>query len=411
MTTPGCPVRRLEPFSAEFTADPYPTLARVREEGPVVYDDSLDMFVVSRYDDIDSILMDPQTFSSGNVVRPVCPVGEEAREILANFHLDPVLANSDPPRHPRMRRVTAKRLTPRRMHMLESEIRARAEQLVDAMLALPVADFAAEVAFPLPAYTGLVLLGYPSEDFEQLKAWSRNRVQLNWGRADPALQAEIARNLVAHWEYTSRVVMDRYDNPQDDLISEVVQSHREDPEGLTLNEVITLIFTITTAAHESTTNAMLNALRVLLEHPDQYALLARDPSLVPNAVEETLRYVGSVISWRRQTTAATQVAGVDIPAGSQVLMLFGAANRDPAHFAEPQRFDVTRDNASQHFTFGRGTHYCLGAALARIQLQVVLDLLVRRAPSLQLAPQEIEFMPNLSHRGPLRLLVRTSAPA
>jgi cytochrome P450 len=408
MTVQGCPVHRLDPFSDGFTADPYETFGRVRDTGPVVYDDVLDMFLISRHGDIDRILMDPGTYSSANVVRPVCPVSDQAREILAGFHLDPVLANSDPPRHTRMRRVTARMLTPRRMRMLEGEICARADLMVTEMLSKPVADFAAEVAFPLPAYTGLLLLGYPEEDFGQLKLWSRNRVQLNWGRADPAMQAEIARNLLAHWEYTSRLVQDRLASPRDDLISEIIEAHREDPENLTLNEVITIIFTLTTAAHESTTNAMLNALVALLTHRDQYELLCADPRLVPNAVEETLRYVASVISWRRVTTRDTELAGVRLPAGAQVLMLFGAANRDPERFESPDTLDVTRENAATHFTFGRGSHYCLGASLARLQMRVVLELLARKAPGLALAgPRPPEFMPNLSHRGPVRLMVAT----
>jgi cytochrome P450 len=407
MAMPGCPVRRLDPFSAAFTANPYETFDGVRDAGPVVYDDDLDMFVVSRHGDIDQILTDPATFSSANVVRPVCPVGPQAQEILANFHLDPVLANSDPPQHLRMRRITAKMLTPRRMAMLDEEIRRRAELLVGQLLAQPVADFAAEVAFPLPAYTGLMLLGYPKEDFEQLKQWSRNRVQLNWGSADPQLQAEIAANLLAHWEYIARLVEQRSADPRGDMISELIRAHQDDPENLTRNEVITIIFTLTTAAHESTTNAMLNAVYALLTHRDQYEKLCADPRLVPNAVEETLRYVAAVISWRRIVAHDTELAGVALPAGAQVLMLFGAANRDPERYQSPDSFDITRENAGGHLTFGRGTHYCLGASLARLQLQVVFELLACRAPGLTLA-EPVEFVPNLSHRGPARLMVRTS---
>jgi cytochrome P450 len=193
------------------------------------------------------------------------------------------------------------------------------------------------------------------------------------------------------------------------MISELIRSHHEDPENLTLNEVITIVFTLTTAAHESTTNAMLNAMIALLSHRDQYEKLCADPSLAPNAVEETLRYLGSVISWRRLVTRDTELAGVTLPAGAQVLMLFGAANRDPGRFDNPDAFDITRTNAAGHLTFGRGSHYCLGASLARLQMQVVFGLLAQKAPGLALAePEDVEFLPNLSHRGPVRLLVRTS---
>jgi hypothetical protein len=190
------------------------------------------------------------------------------------------------------------------------------------------------------------------------------------------------------------------------VISELIRAHQEDPENLTWNEVITIIFTLTTAAHESTTNAMLNAVHALLTHRYQYEKLCADLTLVPNAVEETLRYVAAVISWRRIVAHDTELAGVALPAGAQVLMLFGAANRDPERYQSPDSFDITRQNAGGHLTFGRGTHYCLGASLARLQLQVVFELLARQAPGLALA-ESVEFVPNLSHRGPARLMVRT----
>jgi cytochrome P450 len=234
-TSTGCPVFHLQPFSAAFTADPYPTFTSVRGVGPVAYDDALGMFVVSDTVEIERILADTETFSSANVVRPVNPVGPAAREILEGFHLDPVLANSDPPRHPRMRKVTARRLTPRRMRELDLEIRTRAEQLVEAIMPQPVVEFGAEVAFPLPAYTGLTLIGYPVEDFDKLKEWSRDRVSLNWGYATGDQQAQIARNLRAHWDYTERFIRARYDDPRDDMASELIAAHREDPDELTLS--------------------------------------------------------------------------------------------------------------------------------------------------------------------------------
>jgi cytochrome P450 len=172
-------------------------------------------------------------------------------------------------------------------------------------------------------------------------------------------------------------------------------------------EITSVIYGLSFAGHETTTNLTSNAVRRLLENREQWKALCADPSLIPNAVEEVLRYDTSVISWRRITTKPVQIGGVDIPAGAKLLLLLGGTGRDAERFADPARFDVHREDAGRHLAFGKGTHFCLGAPLARMEARIVLELLTAAAPDLELMPdQRFDFPPNVSFRGPQQLWLR-----
>jgi cytochrome P450 len=212
--------------------------------------------------------------------------------------------------------------------------------------------------------------------------------------------------MAAFWRYAEALVGSRAERPRDDLTSDLLRARAGDLPALNHQEVTQIVYELLFAGHETTTGLIGNALRRLLTERQAWGEICRDPALIPNAIEEVLRFDTSVIAWRRQTTQAAEIGGVPVPADANLLLLLGSANRDPAVFEDPDRFDVHRRNAKEHLSFGQGAHYCLGAPLARLEARVVLEELSARLPSLRLVPgQTLRFQPNTTFRGPLSLLV------
>jgi cytochrome P450 len=217
---------------------------------------------------------------------------------------------------------------------------------------------------------------------------------------------QVAENVAAFWRYTNDFVASRIADPRDDFTTDMIRHHLDDPEEFTLRDVAAVLFGMSIAAHETTTNLMTNGLRQLLQHRDQWEALVADPGLIPNAVEECLRYDGPVIAWRRRAKMDLELSGTAIPKDATVLMLLFSANHDPDKFTRADEFDITRQDARNHLTFGKGTHFCAGALLARMEMKVVLEQFVTKAPNMRLAPgQRFEFLPNISQRGPTSLVV------
>lgn len=245
-------------------------------------------------------------------------------------------------------------------------MRDRTRSLVDAMVATGVtsggggrADLVASVAFPLPAATVFALLGFPAEDTELLKSWCGDRLLFTWGRPSPEVQAQVARTMVAYWGYCERFVTRRLAELQDDYTSDLLRVHLADPGALSIHEVTNVVYGLSFAGHETTTNLITNTVHQLLIHDDHRHAVCADPSLIPNAVEETLRYDTSVIAWRRVTTEPVELGGVTLPQGAKLLLVLGATGRDPGRFADPDRYDVARPDARTHLAFGKGAHFCL----------------------------------------------------
>jgi len=408
VTTGQCPIHQsgFDPLSGQYLADPYPYLSGVREEGPVFYSPAVDMWVITRYDDIRNVFKDPATFSASVGQQPVFPITEEARSILLDgFHASPVMSDCDPPKHTRIRAHNMKGFSARRTAMLEPRVWAKATELVDAIEPGRV-DLVSALTYPLPAYMIFSFIGFPDEDMDQIKRWSGNRMIFSWGRPSPTEQRQIATNMAAYFRYCEAFVAERAKSPVDDFTSDLVRIHQEDPEALSLDDIVNVAYGLSFAGHETTTNFTSNVIRQLLVHREQWAAVCADRALIDAAVEETLRFDSSIIAWRRITTRPVTVGGVDLPAGAKVMLLLGAADRDPRQFSRPEEFDIHRSDARTHLAFGKGIHFCLGASLARMEARIVLDLLTRRVPDLQLvADQELTFPANISFRGPNRLLV------
>ena len=402
MTTPVSSELRFDPFAPAYLADPYPTYPALQEKPPF-YEPGLDMWVVSRFADVDAVFRDPARFSAAIAQDPLTPFSPEARAILAaGFRPPKVMSNADPPEHGRIRAHTTRAFSARRMAMLEPTIRARATALIDAFSNASDVEIVGALTFPLPAITIFTMIGFPDDDLEQLKAWCGDRLAMTWGRPQAPDQVRVAHQMVAYWAYCEAFVEQRAAAPADDLTSDLLRTAAEDGT-MSHREIASIIYGLSFAGHETTTNLIANTLRRVLETDGLWDAVRNDGSVIPNVVEEALRHDTSVVAWRRVAKEATEVGGVAVPAGAKLLLLLAAANHDPARFPDPERFDPQRANARGHIAFGIGIHYCLGAALARLQVAIVLELLAARFPRLRLRAQPLTFAPNISFRGPSAL--------
>jgi cytochrome P450 len=372
------------------------------------------MWVLTRAADIEAVFTDPQAYSAAIAQDPLFPPAEAARDVLRTWGFDPphTMSNLDPPEHRRIRTHNMRAFSARRIAELEPRVKHAAREMVEAMLARPAFDLVAELSFPLPAYMIFTLIGFPPQDTKMLKNWCGDRLAFSWGRPSAAKQVEIAENMGRYWQYCQEFAARKMAEPAGDFTSQLLAAHRSDPGELSVREIAGIVYGLSIAGHETTTNLTTNAVRQLLTHRAEWEALCADPALIPNAVEEALRFDTSVLTWRRVTTRPVRLGEVGIPAGAKLLLALGAANRDPALFDNPDRFDVTRKRAARHISFGRGIHFCLGAPLARMELRIVLELLTRLAPDLDLLPsQKLSFEPNIAFRGPRELwLRRTRTP-
>ncbi|MGH1505403.1 MAG: cytochrome P450 [Acidimicrobiales bacterium] len=416
---PGCPVHAgWSPLDADYLVDPYPIAQRLREEHPVFYAEPLGHVVVTEMADIETVFTNPDIYASTNVQDPIYPLVPEAAEILAADDFDPtaVMSNRPEPDHARIRVFTRRGFGNRRLKSLEDYMRSRASELLDAMIdSGSPADYVASLAFPLPAEIVFRFIGFPPEDDALIKSWCVNRRAFSWGRPSPEQQVEIARGMLDYWRYCRAFVAGRRDRRADDFASELLDEWEADPgperdpdaeTGISYREVESVVYGISFAGHDPVTALLCNTLRCLLPRREQWAALVADPSLAANAVEETLRFESSQISWRRVTTRETELGGVTLPAGTRLFLNFAAANHQSDLFESPDEFDITRANANRHISFGKGIHFCLGAGLARMEARLALELLAERLPSLRLVEdQNLEFFPNITFRGPEALQV------
>ena len=400
---------QFDPFQEPYLADPYPFFARARREEPVFYSPILDSWVIARYDDVRRIVTDPVTFSSKNVQSPVRPWPPAAAAMFqaAGLVVRPSLSATDPPEHTVWRTFLRDAFTPRRVAWLEEHARRLAGEAIAGFAERGRADLVKEMFFEVPARVLFTFMGIPDMDVAKVKAWSGGRALLTWGRlSDQDILAQLP-TFIEYRKYCIELVERLGREPRDDYTSELIRKLRtEQPEGLSEEHIVLTVFSLLMAGHETTTNQAGNGIRALLQHPPAWTELAHDPALIPNAVEEIIRYDSSVISWRRVTTREVEMGGIRIPKDAKLLVLLGSANRDEAHFEDGERLDIRRKNASQHLSFSAGIHYCIGAPLARLELRVFLEELTRRLPGLRLVDgQRFEYSPNTSHRGPRSLLV------
>jgi cytochrome P450 len=407
-----CPVtgseQAFDPFVDPYLADPYQFWSRARGSDPVFYSPELDYWVVTRYEDIKAIFADPKTFSAANAQTPIKPLAPGVIDVLQNggFKAKPVMSNADPPVHTRIRRYTWQAFTPKRIAQLEPEVRRLVTRFLDQTRGEGRADLVRKMFYELPVHVLFIFLGMPEEDVARVKTWSRNRLMLTWGRLSDGQQMTEAAGLLEYWKYTEAYIEGLLASPPDNYVGDLIRASLANPDELSIHEIVNVVYGLLIAGHETTTSMSSNAVVTLMKHREAWDRLCANPGLIPNAVEELLRFDSSVITWRRKTLKAVELAGVSIPVGANLLLALCSGNRDDMHFPQPERLDIDRENARTHLSFGFGIHYCLGAPLARLELKVILEELTRRLPTMRLVPgQKWEFPPNTSFRGPAQLWV------
>jgi cytochrome P450 len=386
--------------------DPYPFYARVRQEEPIAYCPDLDAWIVTRYEDIQRILLQPAIFSSCDTLSsPVKFYPGTLEELVQGYLPVPIVLNTDGPDHMRFRVPLTKAFAPVRVRALEPFIREAAERLVDAFIDDRRADIISQFAYPLALEVVFSLLGIPTEDIEQTRQWSQEWLTLMSVQLEEEQQMAYARSTVAFQRYLAGLLEERRQAPQEDLISTLLQFCVPEEEPLNENELVIMLQGLILAGHESTTNMIGTGLLALLQDSWRWQALCEHPENIPVAVEEILRYDAPIQMFARTTTREVTVGGVDLPEEASLLLIYGSGNRDESIFAEAEQFKPQR-SPNHHLAFGHGVHFCVGAALARLEGRVAFEVLCRRLPDLRLVPgQELTHIPTLLFRGYERLEV------
>jgi len=359
-----------DPFDVEINADPYPTFRRLRDEAPIYYNERYDVWALSRYSDIERGFVDWETFSSarGDILE-VIQSGMEAPSGVVLWE--------DPPRHTLHRGLLSRVFTPRKMNALEDKVRDYCIRCLDPLIGTEGFDFVTDLGVEMPMRVIGMLLGIPDDDQPAIRE-----------RSDEVIRTEPGRPMRVNPNFLSGEMFEDYidwraKHPSDDLMTELLTAEFEDETGAlrTLTRQEVLVYTqVLAGAGNETTGRLIGWLgKVLAEHPDQRRELAQDHSLIPNTIEETLRFEPTGPHVARCVAQDVELYGTTVPAGSAILMLVGSANRDERRYEDPDRFDIHR-NIGMHLTFGFGNHFCLGAALARLEGRVALEEVLKRFP-------------------------------
>ncbi|MCY3656611.1 MAG: cytochrome P450 [Chloroflexi bacterium] len=387
------------PFLPSYQANPYPAYAALRAEDPVHFSAAIQAWVLTTHEDCERVLRDQETFSSSSDTASgqLATVLQQQRREFPLGEV-PTVLNSDPPVHTRLRTLLNRAFTPRAIEGLRPHIEDIAASLLDdAGRAGGRFDAVTGFAQPLPIIVIAELLGVPPEDRDQLKVWSTAIANTtNVLNTEDALAAarEATVELIA---YMDEIVAQRRAAPGADIMTALVQAE-EGGERLSHDELLAFSILLLLAGHETTTNLIGNGLLALTEHPEAAATLRAEPDLLPSAVEEFLRYDSSVQGAVRFARETVEIRGRTIDQGSTLLLLLGAANRDPAQFPEPDALDVAR-SPNRHLSFGRGVHFCLGAPLARLEGDVAFRALLDRFGELRVAEGGAERSGTLVLRG------------
>ncbi|HEU5083654.1 MAG TPA: cytochrome P450 [Acidimicrobiales bacterium] len=383
-----------DPYDVEINADPYPTYARLREEAPAYHNERYDFWALSRHEDVQKALVSWQVFS--NTRSDILDI------IKAGVELPPgVILFEDPPVHTMHRGLMSRVFTPRRMAELEDQIRDFCVRCLDPLVGADRFDVIGDFASILPMRVIGMLLGIPEED--QIAV--RNKTDANL-RTEPGQPMAVKQDEVASGAMFADYIDWRAEHPSDDLMTHLLDAEFEDQEGevrtLTRDEVLVYTAVLAGAGNETTGRLIGWLCKVLAEHPDQRRAIVEDRGLIPAAIDETLRFEPTGHAVARYVMEDVEHHGTTIPAGSAILFLLAAANRDPRRYTDPDVYDVFRKDI-QHLTFGYGLHYCLGANLARLEAKVALDELLNRFPEWDIDRDDMRLAPTSTVRGWERL--------
>jgi cytochrome P450 PksS len=372
------------PFDEAYRANPYPYYKPLYERPPVLMNLVVPIALVGRYADAAAILRDHEHFSSVPVKNNV--ITQPQQELFANAA---TVLFSDLPNHTRLRRLVSRAFTPKRIKDLEPRIHEITNMLLDSAASKGELEVVGDLATPLPVMVIAQMLGVPAEDYTRFKNWSDRIVERRNTPPGVPVPEEVGRAINDVGAYFDAEIEKRRRNPTDDLIGVLVTAH-EETEALSAAELRAFVILLLLAGNETTTNLVGNGMLALGRNRDQLELLNSNRALMPRAIEEMLRYDGPVQSTGRHPVQEAEIGGTVLKPGTIVLAMIGAADRDPAQFPEPDKFDITRE-PNDHLAFGDGIHYCLGAALARLEGAIAFGAVLDRFPKLRMADPAAEF--------------------
>jgi cytochrome P450 len=390
-------VRKYDLYSDRFRTETYSIFAEIREQDPVLCQIGLDgespIWFITRYEDVAAVLLDDRRF----VRDPALALeGEELARISSGMpesmaFLEQHMLNKDGNDHRRLRRLVTRAFTPRMVEQLRPRIQEIADQLIDRVEARGEMEVVDEFAFPLPITVIAELLGIPAADRDRFRVWSNAIVTPAF---EPEALARFGELMDEFVSYLHQLFARRREDPGEDLVSALLQAE-DGGDTLSEQELFSMVSLLIVAGHETTVSLIGNAVLALLQHPEQRAALTADPAVIQRAIEELLRYDGPVErALTRWAAEDLEVGGQTIGRGDAVIVILGSADRDPARFTDPDVLDLTREDV-KHVAFGRGSHYCLGAPLARLETEIALTTLLRRLPNLRLAvpAEELSWRP------------------
>lgn len=368
-------IREFAPDDDDFyLGDPYPALRRLRAEDPVHWYEKAGFWCITKHADVEHVSRSPQLFTSTQGI--LIGTAQEKRPP----GVPPTIIEMDPPQHNRFRKLVIQAFAPRAIAALEPRIRAIARESIDAVPVGEPVDFVNAVSVPLPMYLIAEMIGVPSADWSEFRRWSDAMVKAAGSMRDAASDAVLGEM----FSYFAKHLADRRRAPRGDLVSTLARAEI-DGDRLTDPEILMFCATLLTAGNETTRNLISGGAFALMQHPDQTHALLATPGMIPNAVEEMLRWCPPILSFARHATSATSLRGKKIGAGDRVLLLYLAANRDEEVWGEDAEcFDVRRDHSRRrHLSFGFGEHLCLGAPLARLEARVMFEELLARLPEVE----------------------------
>ncbi|PHP64590.1 cytochrome [Zhengella mangrovi] len=407
-----CPAHAMadafDAFEGPYQVDPAEALRWSRDQMPVFFSPKLGYWVVSRYDDIKAVFRDNILYSPRNALEKITPVSQEAMDALASYGyaMNRTMVNEDEPAHMARRRVLMDHFLPENLETKQAMIRRLTREKMDAFIDSGRVDLVEAMLYEVPLTVALNFLGVPEDDIDTLRTFSVAHAVNTWGRPTPEQQVAVAHSVGKFWQYAGDVIERMRAEPEGTgWMHDTIRKNALMPDIVTDSYVHSMMMAIIVAAHETTALASANMFKTLLTHRDAWDDICADPSLIPNAVEECLRYCGSIVAWRREATAPSTLGGIDLPEGAKLLIVMASGNQDERHFEDGDRFDIYRDNAVEHLSFGYGSHQCMGKNIGRMEMRIFLEEMTRRLPHLRLAEQDFTYLPNTSFRGPDHLWV------
>ncbi|WP_257161998.1 cytochrome P450/oxidoreductase [Corynebacterium cystitidis] len=400
-------------LSQEFVDDPWKHSEWAFQNQPVFYSHKSGYWVVTRYEDCLKIFKDTDNFSAHTALEKAVPITPDNQKILDDYGYDfrDTIVNTDHPIHNPRRRALEQPFMVEELRKLEPTVRATVDSYIDTFIDKGEVDIFKELLYISPLTVALQFMGVPADDMEKIHEYSMGHATATWGKTTPETQTQVAITNGKFWQHSQRVLnklmLEEEKEPGTGWVPHSIRAHREDPKSVPMYYLRSKTMSAVTAAHDTTANSVSNLLIYLFtERPDIWNLLKDKPELIPNAIEESFRLNGGSHAWRRRTVRDVEVRGVTIPAGERVLLVTSAANRDPEMFPDPHTFDLYRDNVTKHLLFGYGMHLCMGRNLARLQIQMLMQQLLKRLPHMEMDPnQDFGRLPSVSFRGPQSIMV------